>query len=61
MIVYPAVVELREAAFLRPLSGGSALERRTPHVTPNVSVSSTTQPSDGFIVSPGRRPRAWDG
>ena len=38
VIVYPAVVELREAGIPEgALSGGSALERRTPHVTPNVA------------------------
>ena len=38
IIVYPAVVDLREAGIPEgALSGGSALERRTPHVTSNVA------------------------
>ncbi len=38
IIIYPAVIELREAGIPEgALSGGSALERRTPHVTPNVA------------------------
>lgn len=38
VIVYPAVVDLREAGVPEgALSGGSALERRTPHVTSNVA------------------------
>lgn len=38
VIVYPAVVDLREAGIPEgALSGGSALERRTPHVTSNVA------------------------
>ena len=38
VIVYPAVVDLREASIPEGvLSGGSALERRTPHVTSNVA------------------------
>ncbi len=38
IIVYPAVVDLREAGIPEgALSGGSTLERRTPHVTSNVA------------------------
>ena len=38
VIVYPAVVDLREAIIPEgALSGGNALERRTPHVTSNVA------------------------
>jgi uncharacterized protein (DUF58 family) len=38
VIVYPAVVELHEAGIPEgALSGGTALERRTPHVTSNVA------------------------
>jgi uncharacterized protein (DUF58 family) len=49
VIVYPAVVELREAGIPEGvLSGGSALERRTPHVTPNVAGIRDYTPSDGF-------------
>ena len=49
VIVYPAVVELREAGIPEgALSGGSALERRTPHVTPNVAGVRDYTPSDGF-------------
>jgi uncharacterized protein (DUF58 family) len=49
VIVYPAVVELREAGIPEgALSGGSALERRTPHVTPNVAGIRDYTPSDGF-------------
>ncbi len=49
VIVYPAVVELREAGIPEgALSGGSALERRTPHVTPNVAGVRDYSASDGF-------------
>jgi uncharacterized protein (DUF58 family) len=49
VIVYPAVVELREAAMPEgALSGGSALERRTPHVTSNVAGVRDYIPGDGF-------------
>ena len=38
VIVYPAVVDLREAGMPEgALSGGSTLQRRTPHVTSNVA------------------------
>ena len=49
VIVYPAVVELREAGIPEgALSGGSALERRTPHVTPNVAGVREYAPGDAF-------------
>lgn len=49
VIVYPAVVELREAAVPEgALSGGSALERRTPHLTSNVAGVRDYIPGDGF-------------
>ena len=49
VIVYPAVVELREAGIPEgALSGGSALERRTPHVTPNVAGVRDYTPGDAF-------------
>jgi uncharacterized protein (DUF58 family) len=49
VIVYPAVVELREAGIPEgALSGGSALERRTPHVTPNVAGLRDYSPGDAF-------------
>jgi uncharacterized protein (DUF58 family) len=49
IIVYPAVVELREAGIPEgALSGGSALERRTPHVTPNVAGVRDYSPGDAF-------------
>ena len=49
VIVYPAVVELREVGIPEgALSGGSALERRTPYVTPNVAGVRDYTPSDGF-------------
>lgn len=49
VIVYPAVVELREAGIPEgALSGGSALERRTPHVTPNVAGVRDYSSGDAF-------------
>jgi uncharacterized protein (DUF58 family) len=49
VIVYPAVVELREAGIPEgALSGGSALQRRTPHVTPNVAGVREYTPGDAF-------------
>jgi uncharacterized protein (DUF58 family) len=49
VIVYPAVVDLREAGIPEgALSGGSALERRTPHVTPNVAGLRDYSPGDAF-------------
>jgi uncharacterized protein (DUF58 family) len=49
VIIYPAVVELREAGIPEgALSGGSALERRTPHVTPNVAGVRDYSPGDAF-------------
>ena len=49
IIVYPAVVDLREAGIPEgALSGGSALERRTPHVTPNVAGVRDYSPGDAF-------------
>lgn len=49
VIVYPAVVELREASIPEgALSGGSALERRTPHVTSNVAGVRDYLPGDAF-------------
>lgn len=49
VIVYPAVVELREAGIPEgALSGGSALERRTPHVTSNVAGVRDYIPGDAF-------------
>lgn len=49
IIVYPAVVELREAGIPEgALSGGSALERRTPHTTPNVAGVRDYSPGDAF-------------
>lgn len=49
IIVYPAVVDLREAGIPEgALSGGSALERRTPHVTPNVAGIRDYSPGDAF-------------
>jgi uncharacterized protein (DUF58 family) len=49
VIVYPAVVELREAGIPEgALSGGSALERRTPHVTSNVAGVRDYVPGDAF-------------
>jgi uncharacterized protein (DUF58 family) len=49
VIVYPAVVDLREAGIPEgALSGGSARERRTPHVTPNVTGIRDYSPEDAF-------------
>jgi len=49
VIVYPAVVELREAGIPEgALSGGTALQRRTPHVTPNVAGVRDYTPGDAF-------------
>jgi uncharacterized protein (DUF58 family) len=49
VIVYPAVVELRDAGVPEgALSGGSALERRTPHVTSNVAGVRDYIPGDAF-------------
>ncbi len=49
VIVYPAVIDLREAGIPEgALSGGSALERRTPHVTPNVAGIREYSPGDAF-------------
>jgi uncharacterized protein (DUF58 family) len=49
VIVYPAVVDLREAGIPEgALSGGSALERRTPHATPNVAGIREYSPGDAF-------------
>jgi uncharacterized protein (DUF58 family) len=49
VIVYPAVVELREAGIPEgALSGGSALERRTHHMTPNVAGVRDYIPGDAF-------------
>lgn len=49
IIVYPAVVDLREAGVPEgALSGGSALERRTPHVTSNVAGVREYVPGDAF-------------
>lgn len=49
VIVYPAVVDLREAGIPEGmLSGGSALERRTPHVTSNVAGVREYVPGDAF-------------
>lgn len=49
VIVYPAVVDLREAGIPEGmLSGGSALERRTPHVTSNVAGIRDYAPGDAF-------------
>lgn len=49
VIVYPAVVDLREAGIPEgALSGGSALERRTPHVTSNVAGVRDYVPGDAF-------------
>ena len=49
VIVYPAVVDLREAGVPEgALSGGSALERRTPHVTSNVAGVRDYLPGDAF-------------
>ncbi|MBW3632511.1 MAG: DUF58 domain-containing protein [Chloroflexi bacterium] len=49
VIVYPAVVELREVGIPEgALSGGIALERRTPYVTPNVAGVRDYTPGDGF-------------
>ncbi len=49
IIIYPAVVDLREAGIPEgALSGGSALERRTPHTTPNVAGVRDYSPGDAF-------------
>jgi uncharacterized protein (DUF58 family) len=49
VIVYPAVVELREAGIPEGLlSGGTALERRTPHVTSNVAGVRDYAPGDAL-------------
>lgn len=49
VIVYPAVVGLREAGIPEgALSGGSALERRTHHVTSNVAGVRDYIPGDAF-------------
>jgi uncharacterized protein (DUF58 family) len=49
VIVYPAVVDLREVGVPEgTLSGGSTLERRTPHVTSNVAGVRDYIPGDGF-------------
>lgn len=49
VIVYPAVVDLREAGIPEgALSGGSTLERRTPHATPNVAGVRDYSPGDAF-------------
>jgi uncharacterized protein (DUF58 family) len=49
VIVYPAVVDLRDAGIPEGvLSGGSALERRTPHVTSNVAGVREYAPGDAF-------------
>jgi uncharacterized protein (DUF58 family) len=49
VIVYPAVVELRQAGIPEgALSGGSTLERRTLHVTPNVAGLREYAPGDAF-------------
>ncbi|MFN8591613.1 MAG: DUF58 domain-containing protein [Thermomicrobiales bacterium] len=49
VIIYPAVVDLREASIPEGvLSGGSALERRTPHVTSNVAGVRDYAPGDPF-------------
>ena len=49
VIVYPAIVDLREAGIPEgALSGGSALERRTPHATPNVAGLRDYTPGDAF-------------
>lgn len=49
VIVYPAVVKLREAGIPEgALSGGSALERRTHHITPNVAGVRDYTPGDAF-------------
>ncbi|MBA2598511.1 MAG: DUF58 domain-containing protein [Chloroflexia bacterium] len=49
VIIYPAVIELREAGIPEgALSGGSALERRTPHVTPNVAGVRDYSTGDAF-------------
>lgn len=49
VIVYPAVVDLREAGIREGvLSGGSVLERRTPHVTSNVAGIREYAPGDPF-------------
>ena len=49
VIVYPAVVDLHEAGIPEgALAGGSALERRTPHATPNVAGVREYTPGDAF-------------
>ena len=49
VIVYPAVVDLRNAGIPEGvLSGGSTLERRTPHVTSNVAGIREYAPGDPF-------------
>jgi uncharacterized protein (DUF58 family) len=49
VIIYPAVVEMREVIVPEgALSGGSALERRTPHVTTNVAGVRDYIPGDAF-------------
>jgi uncharacterized protein (DUF58 family) len=49
IIVYPALVSLTKAGVPEgALSGGSALERRTPHVTPNVAGVREYAPGDSF-------------
>jgi uncharacterized protein (DUF58 family) len=49
VIIYPAVVDLQEAGVPEgALAGGIALERRTPHATPNVAGVRDYSPGDAF-------------